>query len=87
MTAEGYRNRLAAQEWHVNLWRAHGTSHDFCERAMLYFQETLDADYYQVPRPPIDDAEILALQRYFDDLFSRPGTGISCGREYPIQYS
>lgn len=86
MTAEGYQNRLFLYEWTVDLWRAHGTSHDFCERALHCFQETLDADFYGEPRPPIDDPEILALQGYFDDQFSRPGVGIACGREYPINY-
>ncbi len=86
MTAEGYKARLWLLEWTVDLWRAHGTSHDVCERALLYFHETLDADWYGVPRPATDDADVLVAQRYFDDLFMQPGTGIACGREYAIIY-
>jgi hypothetical protein len=87
MSPDGYRARLWLIEWTVDLWRAHGASHDFCERSLHYFQEALDADFYGEPRPAIDDPEILALQRYFDDQFSRPGIGIACGREYIINYS
>lgn len=87
MSPEGYRARLWLIEWHVNLWRAYGTSQDVCERALHYFQEVLDADFYGEPRPKINDSEILAAQRYFDDVFAATGTGIAHGREYQISYS
>jgi len=72
MTPQGYRNRLACIEWHVNFWLQSGTDYDQCQRTLHHLQECLDADFYGEARPEAPDSITLVLIDYLDREFSGP---------------
>lgn len=72
MTEQGYRNRIAAVEWHGRLWRLYGTPQDQCEAMMQFCTSVIEHDYYGYPRPATDDPEIERMQSYFDRVLFQP---------------
>lgn len=77
MTDEGYRNRLYAIEWHVELWRVNGTPVDLCAEVLHHLQEVLDADFYGEDRPTTGNKWAKTLEAYLDRLFAAGGALVS----------
>lgn len=77
MTEPAFNARIAAIEWHANLWRLYGTPYDLCESMMRYCSEVTEADYYGMERPEPEDHAVWCVRmvEYFDRLFSSPHAG------------
>ncbi|MDE2101757.1 MAG: hypothetical protein KGL39_31210 [Patescibacteria group bacterium] len=84
MTEDGYRNRMAAVEWHANWWLQSGVPRSTCEAMLRHCSECVEADFQRVPRPDARQLPMFAhahwaqvMERFLDRLFASKNNMVS----------